>query len=406
MIRNPKYKFIEWKLIVIYLILLAIGLITLSSVDNAEFNKQTIFSFISLFFGFFILILDGKFLISLAYSIYIISIILLVFVLLIGVEKFGAKSWFNFGSFSFQPSELAKFGTLLAIGKYLSGYNVSLFNQYKYKHLFIITIIILFPIILIMMQPDAGSALIFCCFIIPLFREGLSKWIPLFIIYLFSITISVIIYGSIITLLIIIPITIFMSLLFNQIKNYIKHLLILIFTGIILTTSINYVYNNLATHQKDRIDMVFGKLSTSYNVNQSLIAIGNGGWLGEGYGNGTQTNGAFVPKQSTDFIFSAIAEQFGFTGCFLLLLMFILLINQILIISERQKSIFSRVYGYGVASILFIHLFINISMSVGIFPVVGIPLPFISYGGSSLISMTILLFFLIKLDSYRMEVLR
>jgi len=406
MIRNPKYKFIEWKLIVIYFILLAIGLITLSSVDNAEFNKQTIFSFISLFFGFFILILDGKFLISLAYSIYIISIILLVLVLLIGVEKFGAKSWFNFGSFSFQPSELAKFGTLLAIGKYLSGYNVSLFNQYKYKHLFIITIIILIPIILIMMQPDAGSALIFCCFIIPLFREGLSKWIPLFIIYLFSITISVIIYGSIITLLIIIPITIFMSLLFNQIKNYIKHLLILIFTGIILTTSINYVYNNLATHQKDRIDMVFGKLSTSYNVNQSLIAIGNGGWLGEGYGNGTQTNGAFVPKQSTDFIFSAIAEQFGFTGCFLLLLMFILLINQILIISERQKSIFSRVYGYGVASILFIHLFINISMSVGIFPVVGIPLPFISYGGSSLISMTILLFFLIKLDSYRMEVLR
>tara|TARA_B100000902_G_C27316909_1_gene921892 strand:- start:1707 stop:2921 length:1215 start_codon:yes stop_codon:yes gene_type:complete len=404
MIRNPKYKFIEWKLIIIYLILLAIGLITLSSVDNAEFNKQTIFSFISLFFGFFILVLDGKFLISLAYSIYSISIILLILVLLIGVEKFGAKSWFNFGSFSFQPSELAKFGTLLAIGKYLAGYNVSLFN--KHKHLLIITIIILFPIILIMMQPDAGSALIFCCFIIPLFREGLSKWIPLFIIYLFSITIGVIIYGSMITLLIIIPIGIFISVLFNQIKNYVKQILILIFTGIILTISINYVYNNLAIHQKDRIDMVFGKLSTSYNVNQSLIAIGNGGWFGEGYSNGTQTNGAFVPKQSTDFIFSAIAEQFGFTGCFVLLLIFFLLINQILIVSERQKSIFSRVYGYGVASILFIHLFINISMSVGIFPVVGIPLPFISYGGSSLISMTILLFFLIKLDSYRMEVLR
>ena len=143
MIRNPKYKFIEWKLIIIYLILLAIGLITLSSVDNAEFNKQTIFSFISLFFGFFILVLDGKFLISLAYSIYSISIILLIFVLLIGVEKFGAKSWFNFGSFSFQPSELAKFGTLLAIGKYLAGYNVSLFNKHKHKHLLIITIIIL-----------------------------------------------------------------------------------------------------------------------------------------------------------------------------------------------------------------------------------------------------------------------
>ena len=406
MIRNPKYKFIEWKLIIIYLMLLAIGLITLSSVDNTEFNKQKIFSFISLFFGFFILILDGKFLISLAYSIYSISIILLIFVLLIGVEKFGAKSWFNFGSFSFQPSELAKFGTLLAIGKYLAGYNVSLFNKHKHKHLLIITIIILFPIMLIMMQPDAGSALIFCCFIIPLFREGLSKWIPLFIIYLFSITIGVIIYGSMITLLIIVPMVIFISLLFNQITNYIKQLLILIFTGIILTISINYVYNNLAIHQKDRIDMVFGKLSTSYNVNQSLIAIGNGGWFGEGYSNGTQTNGAFVPKQSTDFIFSAIAEQFGFTGCFVLLLIFFLLINQILIVSERQKSIFSRVYGYGVASILFIHLFINISMSVGIFPVVGIPLPFISYGGSSLISMTILLFFLIKLDSHRMEVLR
>jgi len=406
MIRSPKYKFINWKLIIIYVTILIIGLITLSSVDKSEFNKQIIFSCVSFFFGLFILILDGKFLISLAYNIYIISIILLISVLIIGTEKFGAKSWFNFGSFSFQPSEIAKFGTLLAIGKYLSSYNVSLFNKKKVKHLTLIILIIIFPIILILMQPDAGSALIFLCFIIPLFREGLSKWIPLFIIYLSIISISVILLGTRTTLLLTIPITIFLFLFFNKIKTYIKNIAILISTGLILTISINYLYTNLPTHQKDRIDIVFQKLPTSYNVQQSLIAIGNGGWIGEGYGNGTQTNGGFVPKQSTDFIFSAIAEQFGFIGCLILLLLFFSLISQILVMSERQKSTFSRVYGYGTASILFIHLFINIAMSIGIFPVVGIPLPFISYGGSSLISMTILVFVLIKLDSYRMEVLR
>jgi len=406
MIRNPEYKFIEWKLIIIYLILLVIGLIGLSSIDKLEFNKQLIFSCISFFIGLFILILDGKFLISLAYSIYIGSIILLIGVLFIGVEKFGAKSWFNFGSFSFQPSELAKFGTILAIGKYLSGYNVSLFNNHKIKHLSIIGGIITLPITLIMLQPDAGSALIFFCFIIPLFREGLSKWIPLFIMYSCIISISVIIYGTVTTLLLTIPCVIFIFFIFNKVKKYIKNILILALTGLLLTISINYIYTSLPIHQKNRIDMVFQKLPTSYNVEQSLIAIGNGGWFGVGYGNGTQTNGGFVPKQSTDFIFSAIAEQFGFIGCIALILLFFMLISQILVISERQKSIFSRVYGYGAASILFIHLFINISMSIGIFPVVGIPLPFISYGGSSLISMTILLFVLIKLDSYRMEVLR
>ena len=406
MIRSPKYKFIQWRLIIIYLIILVIGLIGLSSVEKSEFNKQLVFSCISFCIGLFILILDGKFLISLAYSIYIGSIILLIGVLFIGVEKFGAKSWFNFGSFSFQPAELAKFGTLLAIGKYLSGYNVSLFKNKKIKHLSFIIVIITLPITLIMLQPDAGSALIFFCFIIPLFREGLSKWVPLFILYSCVISISVIIYGMLITLLLTIPITIFIFFFFNRVRKYVKYLLILISTGLILTTSINYMYTHLPIHQKDRIDMVFQKLPTSYNVQQSLIAIGNGGWFGEGYGNGSQTNGGFVPKQSTDFIFSAIAEQFGFIGCMILLLLFFMLISQILVISERQKSIFSRVYGYGTAAILFIHLFINISMSIGIFPVVGIPLPFVSYGGSSLISMTVLLFVLIKLDSYRMEVLR
>ncbi len=406
MIRSPKYKFIEWKLILIYILLVSVGLIALSSVDSSEYKKQTIFTCISLLVGFFILILDGKFLISLSYVIYFTAILLLILVLIVGTEKFGAKSWFNFGSFSFQPSELAKFGTLLAIGKYLSGYNIFLFKKNSNKHLITILIIIFIPTFLIMMQPDAGSAIIFFCFIIPLFREGLSKWIPLFIIYNILIATGVIIFGTLLTILIFIPSSILFLLLFNNMKNYIKTTLILISSGIALTLITNFSYNNLAPHQKDRIDMVFGKLDTSYNVQQSLIAVGNGGVFGEGYKKGTQTNGAFVPKQSTDFIFSAIAEQFGFFGCSLIILLFLLLFYYILKISERQKSTFSRIYGYGVASILFIHFFINISMSVGMFPVVGIPLPFISYGGSSLISMTILLFFLIKLDSYRMEVLR
>ena len=194
-----------------------------------------------------------------------------------------------------------------------------------------------------MMQPDAGSAIIFFCFIIPLFREGLSKWIPLFIIYNILIATGVIIFGTLLTILIFIPSSILLLLLFNNMKNYIKTTLILISSGIALTLITNFSYNNLAPHQKDRIDMVFGKLDTSYNVQQSLIAVGNGGVFGEGYKKGTQTNGAFVPKQSTDFIFSAIAEQFGFFGCSLIIILFLLLFYYILKISERQKSTFSRI---------------------------------------------------------------
>jgi rod shape determining protein RodA len=375
---------------------------------STRYGKQFFFTIISSIIAFLILIIDWKFFYSLSYVFYICCIVLLLGVLLTGNIVGGAMSWYEIGSFKFQPSEIAKFTTALALAKY---YN-SIHNKkiYIYQKIKVYTFIF-FPFILIILQNDLGTALVFTSFLLVLYREGLSGNIlilGLIIITLFicSLLIEHIILSSV--LVIISLIIIFFS---KKNKKVILLIISTLISAIGFIYSVNYIFNNiLSDHHRQRIDILLGKeidpYGAGYNLIQSKIAIGSGGAFGKGFLNGTQTRFDFVPEQSTDFIFCTIGEEWGFIGSLLFCILYIGLLLRILFLSERQRSNFSRIYGYSVASILFLHFFINIGMTIGLVPVIGIPLPFISYGGSSLIGFTILLFIFLNLDSYRLQILR
>tara|TARA_B110000495_G_C22973040_1_gene571268 strand:- start:268 stop:1449 length:1182 start_codon:yes stop_codon:yes gene_type:complete len=392
--------------------------------------------------------------------------LLLVAVLVFGVEIKGSKSWFKFGSIAFQPAELAKFATTLALAKYLSGYNV---NLTKLKAKIKAISIILLPIVLILLQGDVGSMLVFSSLVFLLHREGLESsflimgfgaiffsvmalmydpWLMLMIYafvlilftyynrkdaypilkliywFLFFTIINVLNVKYIMPLINVEYISPYLSIallfviifgvgyLLNRLKKkWLKIVLISFIVASAYTFSVDYLFNNvLKEHHRNRIDIILGKIhdpsNVGYNLEQSKIAIGSGGFFGKGYLKGTQTMLNYVPEQSTDFIFTSIAEEFGFIGSFLLILLYVVFLLRLIFLAERQRSKFSRVYGYGVVSIFFIHFFINIAMTIGLAPVIGIPLPFISYGGSSLLSFSILLFVFIRLDTQRALILR
>jgi len=508
-----KYKNIfanaDWVIIILYLCLVFIGWINIyAAVYNEEhhsmldisqrYGKQLLWIGLAIVLAFIILLFDGQFFTSFAFLIYGVVLLSLVAVLLFGVKINGATSWFQIGSFKIQPSEFAKFATVLALAKYLSILNI---NMKDVKTKLIAITIIIFPAALILLQNDTGSTLVYAAFIFVLYREGLSGNILLlgilailvFVLTLIFAPVNIIIVASFAFILFytilkydlkttFIALSVFSILSYiyyhYNIKPYVLYygiaglllslvfylfirkekkdkkihfiaMLIFVLTCVYIF-SIDFTFNKvLKEHQRTRITVLLGeedklleqieelkierdtegisqevkqqlrddigakkyslrelRQGNGWNIKQSLIAIGSGGFTGKGFLEGTQTKFNFVPEQSTDFIFCTVGEEWGFLGTFVVVLIYVTLFLRLLFLAERQRSIFSRIYGYGVASILFFHFLINIGMTIGLAPVIGIPLPFISYGGSSLWAFTILLFIFVKLDSERLLVLR
>lgn len=423
---------VDWFLVGLYLLLMLFGWLNIyAAVYNEEFQsifdtsqrygKQLLWIGTAALLASVILFIDERFFATFGYLIYGVIILLLITVILVGAETKGATSWFAIGGFKIQPSEFSKFATNLALAKYLSTINIRL-DRLKTK--LTAAAIIGLPALLILLQNDTGSALVYGAFIFVLYREGLSGnflLIGLFAAVLFVITLllqdvtlalpfELTLSGA--NLLIIILFILLTSIYFasRQKKKITIWLSMILIASVGLIKSVDYVFSNvLEPHQSKRINVLLGIESdpqgAGYNVNQSLIAIGSGGFSGKGYLEGTQTKYDFVPEQSTDFIFCTIGEEWGFIGSFLIVALFMTFLLRILFLCSRQRSAFARIYGYGVAAIFFFHFAINIGMTIGLAPVIGIPLPFFSYGGSSLWGFTILLFVFIKMDADRLEVL-
>jgi rod shape determining protein RodA len=386
-----------------------------------KYGKQLIWISSAALIAVFILIIDAGFFTVFAYVFYVILLLACIAVPYLGREVKGSRSWFRFGDFGVQPAEFMKFATNLALAKFLSNVNIEVQESRRnklsdilknYQNTIIAAIFLGLPLIIIkLLQDETGLAIVFVAFIITLYREGLS--VNFLIFGLFSALLFVL---SLVmdqnTLMIILSCIAAISLLFvkRNRKNIIIISTILITAcGVVFGT--NYVYNHLEDHQRVRIDVLLGRGTVNlkkegYNVNQAKIAIGSGGFLGKGYLKGTQTKYDFVPEQDTDFIFCTVGEEWGFVGSSAVIILELFLILRVIFMAERQRSPFSRIYGYGVASVLFFHVAVNVGMTIGLMPVIGIPLPFFSYGGSSLWSFTILLFIFIKLDANRLVILR
>ena len=426
---------IDWLLISIYAVMVLLGWLNIYAANYTDeagtifdfsqnYGKQLMWIGTSAVLAIAVMLLDVRFYETFAYVFYGIFVALLVAVLLVGTEIKGSQSWIVIGGVSIQPAEFAKYGTALALAKYLSSISVKM-DQFKTK--FASAVILLVPAALILLQPDAGSTLVYASFIFVLYREGLSGKVlivgvaaaVLFILTLFveremwnieklDLTISgeYILMGSLLVLA-----GLILLLFRKNISSLWRPLTMLAVVAVGYVASVNYIFNEIfEDRHRNRIYELLGIISdpsgTGYNQHQSKIAIGSGGFWGKGYLEGTQTKFNFVPEQSTDFIFCTVGEEWGFVGTSIIIVLFLGLFIRIIWIAERQRSTFARVYAYSVVCIFFFHFAINIGMTIGLAPVIGIPLPFFSYGGSSLWSFTILLFTLIKLDAERINVLR
>lgn len=370
-------------------------------------GKQLIFlvacivSFITIIFS------KNKFFDNIALLLYITSILLLISLFFFGVERGGAKSWYILGPISFQPTEFAKLCSALFLAKFLSIIQTDL---KKNRDIIIVGTIILIPFLLITLQPDPGSALVFLAFIFPILREGLDLRFFYFGVIILSTLILTLVFNFIISLIILITLFMFILIYLRQkkIKISIINYLLSLTTLIVISFSTNYLFDNiLEQRHRDRINLIIGKefdnKGIGYNINQSKIAISNGGLFGTGFLEGTQTKGNFVPRQHTDYIFSTIGEEWGFVGTLFTIILFALLIIRITLRAEKQVNHFRRIYSHCFASILFFHFFINIGMSIGLVPSIGIPLPYISYGGSSLLIFSIMFFIYLNFDSSRLK---
>ena len=426
---------------------------------SQRYGMQLIWIIMAIGIATVIMLIDSRFYVVFANYFYIFIIIVLVFVVFFGVEVNASKSWIQLGGVRIQPAEFAKFATALALAKYMSSYGFKLKSAGSYIKT---ALLVFLPVTLILMQNDAGTALVYSSFVFVFYREGMPHWVMGMFAFFIGLFIAVLLFNKLIVLIGVIVITIVLfAILSRKIQDvvrlafglfgmiailygaseffnlnisayyivlapvgiiipvalvysflnkakYVLFLLFFLVSTTLFSFSVDYIFHNvLDVHHRDRINDLLGidtdPLGWGYNVNQSKIAIGSGGFSGKGFLQGTQTKFNFVPEQSTDFIFCTVGEEWGFVGSVVVLGLFLALLLRIVKIAERQKEEFTRIYAYGVVSILFFHIGINVAMTIGLFPVIGIPLPFFSSGGSSLWSFTILLFILLKLDSSRLD---
>lgn len=410
---------IDWISILIYIVLVIMGWLniyssSLSTVTESNtifdftqiYGKQFLFILFTIPLIFIVISVEAKFYEKFSIVIFAIALLSLLGLFVFGKTIAGQRCWYAIGSFTLQPSEFAKAATALALAKYLSDVQINLKEVNRQIQALVIVFL---PVMLILPQPDPGSALIYSVFFIVLFREGLPGW------YLLTGFIAILVF--ILTLAIGNPLIVIgiaaVGLTINHFRSrfvdrniILSAILLVAMSG--LSYSVDYVFTNVfKQHHRDRFNILLGKevdmKGVGYNTNQSEIAIGSGGLLGKGYLEGTQTKGGFVPEQHTDYIFTTVGEEWGFLGSIFVIGMFAGLILRIIYLAERQKTKFSRVYGYCVAGILFIHFFVNIAMVIGVFPTIGVPLPFFSYGGSGLWGFTILLFIFLKMDANKVN---
>ena len=401
--------------ILIVSLLIIIGLVNIYSstyFDNMSFfsfenpfGKQLIFTLISLIIFLFILVSDDRFFFRYSSIIYLLGIILLIAVLIFGNEVKGAKSWFSLMGFSLQPSEFMKPITALALAKYLSNIHSDLKRKSIQLYSFLIVLI---PIFLVIIQPDPGTALIYFSFFFVLYVIGLPSIYMNIFIWLTILFITTIVFGKENILFIISTLIISILLIYIYRKLSFRKILFYGILSLIFILCVDFIFNEVFEQRhRDRFDIVLGikedNRGIGYNTNQSQLAFKSGGFFGEGFLKGTQTKGDFVPEQHSDYIFATVGEEWGFFGSILTIILFTILILRMINRANTNRNIFNKIVIYSVASIFFFQFAINISMVIGVFPTVGIPLPFISYGGSSLLASIILFGGYIKLDSVKKE---
>lgn len=415
---------LDWLVVLIYLALVMFGYFNIVSAAtdgafssyfdlSAPYGKQTVFIGLSLISIVLILSIDAKFYERFASIIYLLSLAALAGLFLFGKKVNGALSWYEIGGATLQPSEFAKFATALAVAKYVSDLQTNIKNS---KDQLQAVLIVAVPAILILLQNDAGSTLVFAGLIFVFYREGIPQKYILFGTTLLVIAVATLKFSALIVTSVLAACLLIYQLLLKRKKKKISGPLLVLILCSGLSFGTEWSFDNvLQKHQQDRIELWLRlekdpeklrimRRNISYNLNESEKAIRSGGFTGKGFKEGTRTKGKFVPEQHTDYIFSTVAEEWGFLGSSTVVILFVVLIGRILFLAERHKSQFSRAYGYGVASIIFVHFLINIGMVMGLVPTIGIPLPFFSYGGSGLLAFTILIFIFLKLDANRLNV--
>lgn len=407
---------VDWLTIFIYAVLVFLGWLNIYSASLPDettsifdlgqiYGKQILFIGLSVPLIILLLSIDAKFYEKYTVVFYCIGIVSLLGLFVFGKSIKGQTNWYQFGGFGLQPSEFVKTATALLLAKYIAEAQP---NFETLKEQAIGMGIFMFPVLLILMQPDMGSAMIFMTLFLVLYREGFPSWYlwtGFIAIVLFFLSLLIEPHFIILGIIVVALIHFITNKKINR-NPFIYLIITLIMVGFVY--SVDYVYDSvLEPHQKDRINVLIGQdvdmKKEGYNLNQSKIAIGSGNWTGKGFLEGTQTKGGFVPEQHTDYIFTTVGEEWGFVGCIVVIGLFVTLFFRIIYLAEQQKTAFPRIYGYCVAAFLFMHFFVNVSMLIGLFPTIGVPLPFFSYGGSSLIAFTIMLFIFLKLDSNKVN---